>query len=220
VAKAQGLTVQETGLFARDEPIMGLGGAPDVAARAFLLSPGEVSPAVPTQRGVVFMTVTEKKDPYIPQLDEAKDKVRDTVLTQKARDMARQKAESVVAKVKGATDFEKAVKAAGFEAHTTELIARDAPIPELGVAPAVTEAAFALPQGGVSGVITIDAGAAVVKVVEKQEVGATEIAANKDQFRQELLSDRRNRFFSAYMVKAKQKMKIQVYRDAMQRVLG
>ena len=220
VAKAQGLTVQETGLFARDEPIMGLGGAPEVAARAFQLNPGEMSGAVPTQRGVVFMTVTEKKDPYVPQLDEAKDKVRDTVLTQKAREMARQKAEAVVAKVKGAADFDKAVKAAGFEARTTELIARDAPIPELGVAPAVTEAAFALPQGGVSGAIAIDAGAAVVKVVEKQEVGETEIAANRDQFRQELLSDRRNRFFSAYMVKAKQKMKIEVNRDAIQRVLG
>ena len=158
VAKTQGLTVQETGLFARDEPIMGLGGAPEVAARAFQLNPGEMSGAVPTQRGVVFMTVTEKKDPYIPQLDEAKDKVRDTVLTQKAREMARQKAETVVAKVKGAADFDKAVKAAGFEARTTELIARDAPIPELGVAPAVTEAAFALPQGGVSGAIAIDAG--------------------------------------------------------------
>jgi peptidyl-prolyl cis-trans isomerase D len=220
VAKAQGLTVQETGLFARDEPIMGLGGAPEVAARAFQLTPGDMSGPVPTQRGVVFMTVTEKKDPYIPQLDEAKDKVRDAVLTQKAREMARQKAEAVAAKVKGAADFDKAVKSAGFEARTTELLARDAPIPELGVAPAVTEAAFALPQGGVSGAIAIDAGAAVVKVVEKQEVGATEITANKDQFRQELLSDRRNRFFSAYMVKAKQKMKIQVNRDAVQRVLG
>jgi peptidyl-prolyl cis-trans isomerase D len=219
VGAAQGLAVQETGLFARDEPIMALGG-PEVAARAFLLNPGEISPAVPTQRGVVFMTVTEKKDSYVPQLDEAKDKVRDTVLTQKAREMALQKAEAVAARVKGAADFEKAAKAAGFETRTTELIARDSPIPELGVAPAVTEAAFALPQGGVSGVIPIDAGAAVVKVVEKQEVGETEIAANRDQFRQELLSDRRNRFFSAYMVKARQKMKININRDAVQRVLG
>ena len=84
----------------------------------------------------------------------------------------------------------------------------------------MTDAAFALPQGGVSDVIAIDAGAAVVKVVEKQEVGTTEMTANRDQFRQELLNDRRNRFFSAYMVKAKQKMKIQVNRDEIQRVLG
>ena len=55
-------------------------------------------------------------------------------------------------------------------------------------------------------------------MIEKQEVTPTELASNKDTFRQELLTDRRNRFFSAYMVKAKQKMKIEVNREALQRV--
>jgi hypothetical protein len=43
-------------------------------------------------------------------------------------------------------------------------------------------------------------------------------AANKDKFREDFLTDRRNRFFSAYMVKAKQKMKIAVNRETLQRV--
>ena len=42
----------------------------------------------------------------------------------------------------------------------------------------------------------------------------------RDTFRTELLDDRRNRFFSAYMVKAKQKMKIEVNREALARVIG
>ena len=166
------------------------------------------------------MTLTGRQDAYVPKVDEVKDKVRDVVLTQKARDLAKQKASELVAKVKGAADFEKAAKAAGYEARTTELITRESPIPELGMVPVVNEAAFALPQGGVSDVIATDGGAAVVKVLEKQEVGTTEMTANRDQFRQELLTDRKGRFFSAYMVKAKQKMKIEVNREAVQRVLG
>jgi peptidyl-prolyl cis-trans isomerase D len=220
VGRANGLAVQETALFARDEPLMTLGGSPEVAARAFQLKDGEVSGPVPTSRGVVFMTLTGRQDAYVPKIDEVKDKVRDVVLTQKARDLAKQKASELAAKVKGAPDFEKAAKAAGYEARTTELITRESPIPELGMAPVVNEAAFALPQGGVSDVIATDSGAAVVKVLEKQEVGTTEMTANRDQFRQELLNDRRGRFFSAYMVKAKQKMKIEVNREAVQRVLG
>jgi hypothetical protein len=39
----------------------------------------------------------------------------------------------------------------------------------------------------------------------------------KETFRTELLNDHRNRFFSAYMVKAKQKMKIDVNREALTR---
>ena len=40
------------------------------------------------------------------------------------------------------------------------------------------------------------------------------------RFREEVLSDRRNRFFSAYMSKAKQKMKIEVNREALQRAVS
>ena len=36
VAKAQGLTVQETGFFARDEPILGVGSAPEMTVAGVL----------------------------------------------------------------------------------------------------------------------------------------------------------------------------------------
>ena len=82
------------------------------------------------------------------------------------------------------------------------------------------EAAFALPPGGVSDPIDTASGTAIVKVLEKQEVTPTELTANKDEFRGNMLADRRNRFFSAYMVKAKQKMKIEVNPEAVRRVVG
>src|SRR5262249_35116805 len=118
---------------------------------------------------------------------------------------------------KGAPDFEKAAKAAGVTAKTTELITRDAPIPDIGNAQAVDDAAFKLPVGGVSDAIQTDGGTAVIKVLEKQEVTPEDWANAKDRFREELLNDRRTRFFSAYMVKAKQKMKIEVNREGLQR---
>jgi peptidyl-prolyl cis-trans isomerase D len=219
VAKAQGLSLQESGFFARDEPIFGLGASAE-AARAFDLKDGEVSPPLPTARGFVFETLVAKQDPYIPKIDEAKERVRDEVVKQKARELGKQKAAEFAAKLKATPDFEKAAKAAGVEAKTTELITRDSPILELGVAADVTDAAFKLPKGAVSDPIPTDKGTVVVKVLEKQEVTQTDLTSNKDKFREELLTDRRSRFFSAYMVKAKLKMKIEVNREALQRVLG
>src|SRR5439155_9761489 len=105
-------------------------------------------------------------------------------------------------------------------AKTTDLIAKDAPIPDLGAAPAVEDAAFKLPVGGVSEAIATDNGTAVIKVLEKKEVTPQEWMSAKDRFRDELLADRRNRFFSAYMTKAKQKMKIDVNRESLQRAVG
>ena len=60
---------------------------------------------------------------------------------------------------------------------TTELIARDAPIGDLGVAPAVDDAAFKMAAGGVSDPIATDNGAAVIKVVEKQQTTPSDFHA-------------------------------------------
>jgi len=217
VAKAQGLTVQESGFFARDEPILGLGPSPEAANRAFEMKPNDVTGALRASRGFVFQTLVAKQDPYVPKMDEVKERVRDEVVKQKARELSKQKAVEIAARLKSAPDFEKAAKAAGVEAKTTELITQDSPIPDLGAAPAVEEAAFKLPAGAVSDPIATDNGTAVIKVIEKKAVTPEEWTSSKDRFREELLTDRRNRFFSAYMVKAKQKMKIEVNRESLQR---
>jgi hypothetical protein len=156
----------------------------------------------------------------VPKVDEVKDRVKDEVIKTKARELSQQKAAEIAAKLRTAPDFEKAAKAAGVDVKTTDLITRDAPIPDLGAAAAVEEAAFKLPVGGVSAPIATDNGTAVIKVLEKQEVTPEQLAAARDKFRDEMLTDRRNRFFGAYMAKAKQKMKIDVNREALQRVVS
>ena len=217
VAKAQGLAVQESGFFARDEPILGLGPSPEAANKAFEMTPTDVSGALRASRGFVFQALVSKQDPYVPKVEEVKDRVREDVVKQKARDLSAQRAADIAAKLKTAPDFEKAAKAAGVEAKTTDLIAQDAPIPDLGVSPAVEAAAFKMAVGAVSDPIATDNGTAVIKLLEKKEVTTEEWTSSKDRFREELLTDRRNRFFSAYMAKAKQKMKIEVNRESLQR---
>jgi len=219
-AKAHGLVVQETGFFARDEPILGVGPAPAMTARAFEMKGGDVSTALPTGRGFVFEALTAQQDAYTPKVEDVKERVREEVVKQRAKDMAKQKASELAARLASSPDFDKAAKAAGLEPKTTELLTHDSPIPDLGSAGEVLEAAFRLPQGGVSEPIAVESGTAIVKVLEKQEASGADFAANKDTFRQEVLNDRRSRFFSAYMGKAKQKMKIEFYRDVLQRVVG
>lgn len=220
VAKENGLTVQESGYFSRDEPIMGLGPSPEVNAQAFELKAGEVSGALRVARGQAFITVTDTQAPRDPRLEEVKDKVREDVVKQKAKELAAQKAASMATALRTAPDFEKAARDAGFEAKTTELVARDSPLPELGISAAVDAQAFALPVGGVSGPIATDNGIAIVRVVEREDVTPAKFAQAKDQFRTEMLNERRNKFFSAYMVKAKKNMKITVNRQTLARLVG
>jgi peptidyl-prolyl cis-trans isomerase D len=220
VAKERSLTVVESGLFATDEAIGPLGVQPEMSQRLFASKEGEVTPAMRVAAGWVFATVTGRQDAYVPKLDEVKAKVHDDLAREKAAELAKARASAIAAELKTAKDFAAAVKKAGLEVKSTELIARGAAIPDLGISEAVDAAAFALPQGGVSDAISTPTGTAVVRVVEKVSVTPAEIEAGKDQLRDELVNQRRDKFFGAYMQKAKTGLTINIRQDTLARVVG
>ena len=211
-AKGRGLTVGESSFFSREEPIAGLGMAPAVAERAFELKDGEVSEPIRTQQGFAFITVTGKQDSYIPKLDDVKAKVRDEVLKKKAVDVARQKAAAIGAQMKSG-DFNAAAKSAGLEVKTTDFVARGAAIPDVGASPAVDAVAFNLQPNQVSDPIVTDNGTVIVKVLERQDPAPADMASGKSTLKNELLNESRQRFYAAYMTKARERMKVNVNRE-------
>ena len=212
VAKGRGLTVGESNLFSKEEPIAGLGVAPAVAERAFELKDGAVSEAIRTPQGFAFIAVTGKQDSYIPKLDEVKAKVRDEVLKKKAAEVAKQKAVTIGAQMKSG-DFTAAAKAAGLDVKTTEFIARGAPIGDVGVSPAVDAVAFGMQPGQATDPITTDNGTVIVKVLERQDPPASDVATGKASLKTEMVNERRNRFYTSYMSKARERMKVNVNRE-------
>jgi peptidyl-prolyl cis-trans isomerase D len=219
VARAHGLQNGESGFFLQDEPIAGIGISPMVGQRAFSMKEGDVSDALRTPMGFAFITVTGRQDAYIPKLDEVKAKVREDVLKEKAVEKARTSATAIAANLKSG-DFDKAAKAAGLEVKTTDLIARGAPIGDIGVSPKLEDAAFALKEGAVSDPVVTENGAAVVKVVERKEATSEDVAKDKDTLRTELLNDRKQKFFAAYMTKARQRMNIRTNPQTIAQVTG
>ena len=220
VATERGLSVVETGLIASDEPVQGIGAQPELSSRVFAMKEGEVTPALRVATGWVFATVTGRQDSYVPQLAEVKARVADDVRQDKAAEMARQRAAAIANDLKTAKDFTAAAKRAGLDVKTTELVARGSAIPDLGISEAVDAAAFALPQGGVSDAISTPTGTAVIRVVEKVGVTDAEVASGKDTLRDELVNARRDKFFGAYMQKAKSGLKINILQDTLARITG
>ena len=217
-AKAAGLQVVESGFFAREDPVPGLGASPPVTNAAFLLKDNTVSEPIASPRGTVFITVTGKRDPYVPMLDEVKDRVREDVIRIRATELSRQRAGEIAEALKAAKDFAGAAKAQGLEAKDTELVARSAALPDIGVSPAVDKVAFSLPAGGVSDPITTSDGTVIIRVADRDEVTPDELKQGKEAFREQLLNERRNLFYSAYMTKAKEKMNIQINNEVVTRV--
>ena len=220
VGREAGLTVSETDFFGREDPVPSLGAAAQVAAAAFQLADKQVSAPTASPRGPVFVTVTGKRDPHVPTLDQVKDRVRADLIRTRATELSRQRAAAIAATLKSASNFAAAAKALGFETKETDLIARKAPLPDVGVSPEVDKAAFSLPAGSVSGPIATRDATVIIRVVERDTVTPEELKQGKDAFREQLLSERRGRFFTAYMTKAKERMSIEIKQAVVTRMLA
>jgi peptidyl-prolyl cis-trans isomerase D len=220
IAKERNYRVQDTGLLLREDPIDGLGPAPEVSTQAFQLGDNAVTPALRVSRGWVYVTVTEKQAPYVPQLPEVRDKVRDDLVRERAAEIAKAKAGEIAATLKSAPDFAGAAKKAGLALKTTELVTRGSAIADIGVNADVDKAAFALPVGGVSDPITTPQGTAIVRVVEKEAVTDEQVKTGLETTRTELANQRRDRFFTSYMAKAKEKLKVDIRQDTLARAIS
>ena len=218
VARARGLTVTESGLFSRDEPIAALGPAPEVTNRAFELKDGELSGPMRVSRGLVIFSTSGQEASKLPALGDVKERVREDALRAKARDMSQKRAAALSAEFKA--NFAAAAKAAGLVPKTTELVARGTAWPDAGISAAVDEAIFALPVNGVTAPITTDAGTVLARVVAREDAKADALATAKDTLRQELLADRKSKFYTAYMNKARERLTVTVNPDAVKAVVG
>lgn len=218
VARARGLTVTDSGLFTRDEPIAGLGPAPEVTNRAFELKDGELAGPVRVARGLVFFTTTGQEASRLPKLDEVKDRVREDAIRARARELSQQRAAALAAEFKA--NFAAAAKTAGLQAKTSEIVARGTAWPDAGISPALDEALFALPVGGVTDAITTDGGTVVARVIEREDATPDALASGRESLKDELIADRKSKFFSAYMLKARERMKIEINQDTLTAIVG
>jgi len=65
----------------------------------------------------------------------------------------------------------------------------------------------------VSDPIVTDNGTVIVKVLERQDPPATDVATGKTTLKTELVNERRNRFYASYMTKARERMKVNINRE-------
>lgn len=112
-ALAKQLSPQQTDFFSQTAPPPALAAYPEVVSTALSLKQGELSSLLETRDGYCILFVTERQEPAIPPLAEVRDKVRRDCITDKAKEMAQQAAETRLAAVKGGKDFAAEATAAG-----------------------------------------------------------------------------------------------------------
>ncbi len=143
-AEEQDLPVETSPFFSRNDEIPGLGGGDRLQEVVFSLEPEAVSDVIEHQGRFYLFQVIEKKDPYLPELEEVAEQVREDLVLERAREKARSEAERLLKRLREGESWETLAADEGLEPQTSDFFKRGERIQGIGTAPDLEDAAFAL----------------------------------------------------------------------------
>jgi peptidyl-prolyl cis-trans isomerase D len=143
-------------------------------------------------------TVVDIKPAHAPSFDEYKPHILTDYRQDQAPQLLKQKSQELADKAKDG-NLQQAAKDVGATYLTSDLVGRDATVPQIGPIASNASRIFALTQGQVGGPFTTDRSAYMVKLEDKQEPTAADLASHFDATRDKMLQDKREKVFSVYV---------------------
>jgi len=197
LAKQYHLNVNETRPISATDPLLELADSKDAKNAIFQLRTGELNPPIRTDRGYVVLSVKSIQPAHQGSLEEVRDRVITDLKREKSTELAKNKAEELIKRIKAGEKFDAAARALGLEPKTTDPIARDGSIPGAASGKQVS-AAFNLKTGDVAAPLSLGQNWLVYRVAEKTEPNPADFDKQKKQLTEELLQSKRNLAFEAF----------------------
>jgi peptidyl-prolyl cis-trans isomerase D len=170
-----------------------------VIGRAFDMKQGDPPQSAPTGEGYAIFQVTGISPAHAPAFADWKSHVLDDYRDQKLPQLLNAKTEELAAKAKASGDLAKAAKEVGATVKTSDLVAPDGQVPDLGQVTQAAPQLLDLSVGAVSGPIETGRNGIVAKILDKQEPTAEDITKNFDQTRDQMLDQRRSEAFNIFV---------------------
>ena len=198
---ASGIEATDSGYLQRDQMVPSLGqGTAWLVNWALSQDVGAVSRVAENERGIWIATVVDKRGEGTLPLDEVRSRIKREVLAGKKADVAAEKLREVRQVVESGGSLEEAASAAGFEVRQSTLFSRAESVPGIGRGNSVTAAAFNMDVDELSNVLTLQEGAYLVKLVEREPVNEALFAEQSAQIQQQLLAQRQQEALQSWFV--------------------
>jgi len=214
VAKKFNLPVKESGFFAAEESIPGIGLSYAVSFEAFKMELGQVSSPIKGQNARYIIKLKDKKEPYIPTLEEARPKIKDIIIKEEAKILAIKKGEQILSDIKQKIDsgenFKQACSDLKLEVKTTGLFSKQDYIPNIGKSDEFANIAFSQDTGKLAGLAKVPDGAAIIFITERTGIDEEKYKTEKDAFKNTVLEEKQNTSFQEWLKDLKQKADIKV----------
>lgn len=217
-AKTAGAEFKQTGLFSIDQPNKDIHWSLELMQGVFSAKAGDVMEPVEYDSGIQVVKVVEKKPAFIPEFDKAKPAVTAKVTSEKALQIAKDKAaevlKTIAPKIPGTASFEAAVKALGLEKQTTPFFSLEEYIPEIGLSEDFASAAFNLSKDKpLSNVVVTSRGPAILYWEAIQPIDEKKFEEVKKDFTANLYEEKRIATMNRIIKEIKEKAKLETYMD-------
>jgi peptidyl-prolyl cis-trans isomerase D len=201
--------------------------APDIgsnqqfeAAIAPLNNPNDVGERTGVKGGFAIPMFVEKKEPRIPEFEEIKDRLSQTLKQQRAKEQLEQKAKEILSSVKTVADIKAVGEKAGFEVGTAEDWKIGSPISKAGNSPALDEVAYLLKAGEITKTpIKVGDNWVILGATNRVDADLAAFASRRPQMTQSLLTQRQTQLWDDYVTKLQEDMKragkIKIYKDVL-----
>jgi peptidyl-prolyl cis-trans isomerase D len=198
-AAAHHLNLVNSEPVGRDGVIAALPDSSQLLAKAFQAKQGDPPQSAPTGEGYAIFQVTGVMAAHAPAFSDWKTHVLDDYRDGQLPALLGQKTKDLADKAKAMNDLGKAAKAVGATVKTSDLVGESGQVPDFGEVGQVAPQLFEMTAGAISGAINAGRTGVVVKILDRQEPTADEIAKNFDQTRDQILEQKRNEAFSVFM---------------------
>jgi len=189
-------------------------------ALAALNNPNDIGDAIGVKSGFAIPMLIDKKEPRIPEFDEVKAKVRDTVKQQRAKDQLEQKAKDLLASATTPDALKAAGEKEGFESANDDGFKLGTALGKAGTSPQLDELVFAMKDGEMlKAPVKVGDSWVVLGVTKRHEADLTQFFTQRDRLRDSMLRDRQDQVFDDYISSVQEKMKrdgkIKIYDDVL-----
>jgi peptidyl-prolyl cis-trans isomerase D len=203
-AAAHHLQVVTTDFLSQSSILPGMPDGSKLLAGAFSAKKGAAPQTATTGEGYAVYQVTDVQPAHAPTFDEYKSHLLEDFRDQQLPQLLAKKTAEMADRAHADNDLAKAAKEAGATMKSSDLVGRDAQVPEIGALATAAPQLFDLNNGQISAAINTGHSGVVAKIIDKQQPTSDEITKNFDATRESLLDQRREEMFSVFVTNLQQ----------------
>jgi len=205
-AASKDLQLVTTDFISRADTLPGIGPSPQFTQAIF--SAAEKSPPDEVQipAGFVIYELEAIRPPATPAFEEIRTRVENEFKNERAGNLLAQKTQELSDRAKAAHDLKKAAKELGATIKTSELVAPDGQVPDIGSMEGPASVAFTMNTGEISGPVENGSTGAVLQLVDKQAPTEQDYAAKRDDIRSSLLQQKQEELFGLFVTNLRSQM--------------